>query len=543
MRKSIFTVLGLLALLALAAGVAWPIARLLWPLVALLLALAIHDARQRQHAVLRNFPIIGHFRYLLELVRPEINQYFIESNTDGAPFNREDRSLVYQRAKGELDTLPFGTQRDVYQVGYEWIAHSMHARHPSGRVPRVTVGAGTCSQPYQSALLNISAMSFGSLSRNAIQAFNRGAKAGGFAHNTGEGGLSAHHLQGGDLIWQIGTGYFGCRTPDGGFDAERFRESARHESVKMIEIKLSQGAKPGHGGILPAAKLTHEISLIRGVPMGADVLSPPAHSAFSTPLEMMAFVTRLRELSGGKPVGLKLCVGSQAEFLALCRAMNASGQHPDFVTVDGGEGGTGAAPLEFSNSVGMPLREGLVFVHNALTGFALRDRVKIFASGKAVTGFDLVSRLALGADACNAARSMMLAIGCIQARRCNSNQCPVGVATQDPGLVAGLDVDDKAARVERYQRETIESLMELLGAAGLEGPEQLDGSHVMRRVGPTEVRTYSQVYSFLEPGTLLLEPVPAEFEEAWYSSLALSLDGSPRDSLDGSPGGGLASHA
>ncbi|MFT4539742.1 MAG: glutamate synthase domain-containing protein 2 [Planctomycetota bacterium] len=519
MRGIIFLVLTLVAALAVAAGLTWPLFRITWPIVVGLYILAFRDSMQKRHAVLRNFPIIGHFRYLLEIVRPEINQYFIESNTDGTPFSRADRSLVYQRAKAELDTLPFGTQRDVYEVGYEWIAHSFGAKHPTLHDPRILIGEENCSQPYESSLLNISAMSFGSLSSNAVRSLNLGAKAGGFAHNTGEGGISPHHLMGGDLIWQIGTGYFGCCDDDGHFNANKFSENAQRKEVKMIEIKLSQGAKPGHGGILPAAKLTPEIAAIRGVPLGKDVLSPPSHDAFHTVTEMLLFVVRLRELSGGKPVGLKLCIGSRAEFLSLCRAMKATDSHPDFITIDGGEGGTGAAPVEFSNSVGMPLNDAIIFVNNALNGFLLRDKIKLIASGKIVTGFDMISKLALGADACSAARSMMLALGCIQARRCNSNECPVGVATQHKGLVAGLDVSDKAPRVQRYHYETVESLMELLGAAGLDHPTELEPTHLYRRVGPAEVKTYADVYEYLEPGVLLNEPVPASFEKAWFTSL------------------------
>jgi glutamate synthase domain-containing protein 2 len=489
-----------------------------WVVVGLVLAVGlvgVHDLSQRKHAVLRNFPVIGHFRYLLELVRPEINQYFIESNLDGRPFHREARSVVYQRAKGVRDTVPFGTQRDVYAVGYEWIAHSILARHAGEEVPHVTIGAGN-ARPYQAALLHVSAMSFGALSGNAVEALSHGARAGGFLLNTGEGGVSRYHLAGGaDLIWQIGTGYFGCRAPDGGFDLGRYRESVGHDSVKMVEVKLSQGAKPGHGGILPAAKLTEEIASIRGVPLGADVLSPPAHSAFTTPVELLEFLDLLRRESGGKPVGLKLCVGQAWEFLALCKAMRATDLHPDYIAVDGGEGGTGAAPLEFSNRVGSPLVEGLMLVHNALIGFGLREHVKLVASGKITSGFDMARALSLGADLCASARGMMLAIGCIQARRCNSNDCPVGVATQDPRLVGGLDVRNKASRVESFQRETVHALMELLGAAGLESPDELGPQHVNRRVSATEVRSYRDLYPWLESGALIAEPVPAAYEEVW----------------------------
>jgi glutamate synthase domain-containing protein 2 len=484
--------------------------------------LGVRDCMQTAHAVQRNFPVIGHFRYLLEAIRPEINQYFIESNTDGRPFHREERSVVYQRAKQQVDTVPFGTQWDVYETGYEWIAHSINAIHLHGDPPRVLIGEGTCDQPYSSSLLNISAMSFGSLSQQAIRSLNGGAKQGGFAHNTGEGGISPYHLEpGGDLIWQIGTGYFGCRNEDGTFDPLAFERNAMRPNVKMIEIKLSQGAKPGHGGILPAAKVTEEIAKIRGVVMGQDVLSPPGHSSFSTPLQLLDWVTELRRLSGGKPVGIKLCIGRRTEFMALCRAMRLSGKHPDFIAVDGGEGGTGAAPVEFSNSVGMPRREGLVFVHNCLVGFDLRDKVKVIASGKILSGFDVASNLAMGADVCHSARAMMMALGCIQARRCNENVCPVGVATQHPGLAAGLDVPSKAERVASYHRETVQSFLDLLGAAGLDSPDELTPHMMMRRTGPTEVKSYFELYPFIERGALLFDPVPPDYERAWLRSDAV----------------------
>lgn len=514
-----FLMLSALTLAAIAlAGSFWP--PVLWSLIVLLpiVALGVHDVFQREHAVLRNFPVIGHFRYLLEFIRPEIQQYFIESETNGQPFSRELRSVVYQRAKGTLDTLPFGTQRDVYAPGYEWIAHSLLAREAPPE-PRVRIGEHTCERPYDASLLNISAMSYGALSARAILALSRGARAGAFAHNTGEGGISPYHLEGGaDLIWQIGTGYFGARDEKGRFDPDRFAERAAQPQVRMIEIKLSQGAKPGHGGILPAAKVTPEIAEIRGVPLGRDVLSPPRHSAFSTPPELLRFVADLRRLSGGKPVGIKLCVGDPIEFVALCKAMVRDGLWPDYVAVDGGEGGTGAAPLEFSNAVGAPLDEGLVLVHNALTGFGLRERVRVIAGGKILTGFHMAKRIAMGADLCYSARAMMFALGCIQARRCNSNHCPVGVATQDPALVRGLDVARKAERVQRYHAETVESFLEILGAAGLEDPRELGPWHLFRRISATEVCSYAELFEFIEPGALLFEPVPESFERAWYAA-------------------------
>ena len=478
----------------------------------------LRDTLQSRRAILRNFPVIGHFRYLLEKIRPEINQYFIESNTDGTPYNRELRSLAYQRSKQELDTVPFGTQRDVYQVGYEWINHSMAAVKHEGPAPRITIGAGRCKQPYAASLLNISAMSFGALSKQAVLSLNGGAARGGFYHNTGEGGISPYHLEpGGDLVWQIGTGYFGCRNHDGTFNPETFEERARLPQVKMIELKLSQGAKPGHGGILPASKVTEEISKIRDVPMGKDVLSPPTHSAFSTPIELLEFITRLRELSGGKPVGFKLCLGNPSEFLGICMAMRETGLSPDFISVDGGEGGTGAAPVEFTNSVGTPLTEGLVFVHNSLRGFGLRKQVKLIASGKILSAFDMATRLAAGADLCNSARGFMFSLGCIQARHCNSNICPVGVATQDPALARGLSVTNKTERVYQLHEHTIEALLELLGAAGIYHPDDLRPHDVYRRVSPTKIQTYAQIFRYVDSGEFLVD-VP----EGWRHWMSLA---------------------
>ncbi|NJK31940.1 MAG: FMN-binding glutamate synthase family protein [Deltaproteobacteria bacterium] len=509
--------LGLVALLALF----WSPILISYIILGPLFAIGIADQLQRKHAIRRNFPVIGHGRYLLEAIRPEINQYFIESNTDGTPFNREQRSVVYQRSKGVTDTTPFGTQLDVYQPGYEWIDHSLRCKTPSHVVPRVIFGAGRCSQPYAASLLNISAMSYGSLSRNAVVALNNGAKRGGFAHNTGEGGLSSHHLEGGgDLIWQLGTGYFGARTAEGKFDPDKFAERSRTAQVKMIEIKLSQGAKPGHGGILPASKLTREIAEIRGVPMGQDVISPPAHSAFDNPLTLLEFVEDLRELSGGKPVGFKLCVGRKTEFLGICKAMLATGVVPDFITVDGAEGGTGAAPLEFSNRIGVPLTEGLVFVHNALIGIGLRDQIRIIAAGKVSTGFDMARLLAIGADTCNSARAMMFALGCIQARRCNNNDCPTGVATQNPTLVAGLDIEDKAERVFRFHKATVHAFLELLAAAGFDKPEELKPIHLHRRLDFHREKSYAELFDYIEPKILLGDMAPHAWAMMWKEASA-----------------------
>ena len=482
----------------------WP--AILWAFVVIgpLVLLGIYDSSQRSHAVIRNFPVIGRARYWMEAIRPEIQQYFVESDTSGRPFSRELRSVVYQRAKVATDTRPFGTIRDLHEVGSEWIAHSLTPKHPPEREPRILIGEGRCDRPYAASVLNISAMSFGSLSKNAVLALNGGAKLGGFAHNTGEGGLSPYHLEpGGDLIWQIGTGYFGCRTADGNFDPDQFAHKSKHESVKMIEIKLSQGAKPGHGGILPGAKVTPEIAQIRGVPVGQDVISPPYHRAFSTPKGLLDFIVQLRELCGGKPVGFKLCVGQPSEFLSICKAMVETGLVPDFITVDGAEGGTGAAPMEFSNSIGMPLTDGLLFAHNALLGCDLRDKIRVICSAKIVTGFNMVQRMAIGADLCNSARAMMFALGCIQALKCNTNHCPVGVTTQNPDLVRGLDVASKKHRVFNYHRNTVNSFLEILGAAGLSHPDELRPRHIQRRVSPTEVQDYGRFYQYLEPGALL----------------------------------------
>lgn len=493
----------------------------LWSLVVIvpMVIVGIIDMTQTRQAVRRNFPIIGRARYLFEAIRPEINQYFVESNSDGKPFSRNDRSVIYQRAKGELDTLPFGTQQDVYAVGYEWINHSLAPKHPDEASQRIMVGGPLCTQPYSASLFNVSAMSYGSLSKNAVLALNEGAKLGGFAHNTGEGGLSPYHLKpGGDIIWQIGTGYFSCRDRQGGFSLDEFTRRAVLPNVRMIEVKLSQGAKPGHGGILPARKLTPEIIEIRGVEPGKDVISPPAHTAFSTPTEMMRFIQRLREASGGKPVGFKLCVGKRREFLGIVKAMLATGITPDFITVDGGEGGTGAAPLEFSDSVGTPLNDGLAFVHGALVGSNLRGQIRVIASAKVNTGFQLATKVALGADMCNAARAMMFALGCIQALRCNSNQCPTGVATQDPELVAGLVVGDKSVRVARYHRETVKSFFEVLGAAGFTRPAELKPWYIMRRVSATEIRNYSEIYPSIEPGSLLASNVSGSLARAWEAA-------------------------
>lgn len=501
----------------------YPIHDVVTAILLIISFIGIRDVTQSRHTIRKNFPVLGRFRYIFESIRPEINQYFIESNTDGRPFNRNERSIIYQRAKSQLDTVPFGTQLDVNDIGYEWVNHSIMAKHLDPTTFRVTVGGPDCLKPYSASLLNISAMSFGALSKNAIEALNAGAKIGNFAHNTGEGSISPSHLKhGGDLIWQIGTGYFGCRTHDGKFNPETFKERAQLESVKMIELKISQGAKPGHGGILPGVKVTEEIAKIRDVPMGTTVISPPAHSAFSTPIELLEFIKLLRDLSGGKPIGIKLAMGRRREFMALCKAMVKTGIKPDFITVDGGEGGTGAAPLEFSDRVGGPGIEALVFVNNALTGFDLRKDIRLIASGKVVTGFGMVKRFALGADMCNSARAMMMALGCIQALRCNTNDCPTGVATTRPDLVAGLSVTNKKVRVANYQRETLESAAEIIGAMGMDHPRDLKPWHVSRRIGPALIKNYSEIHQMLEPGEFLKGHINPAFKNAYNASEAES---------------------
>jgi glutamate synthase domain-containing protein 2 len=482
------------------------IPQILWLFVVLvpITVLGVSDMLQTKQSIKRLYPILGRFRYLLESFRPEIQQYFVENETNGSPISREFRSLIYQRAKGARDTRPFGTIFDVNRAGYEWVNHSLQPKHLTDFAPRIKFGGEHCTKPYMASPLNISAMSYGALSKNAIMSLNKGAKIGGFSHNTGEGSMSPYHLKhGGDIVWQIGTGYFGCRDEAGNFNQSTFQENATKEVVKMIEIKLSQGAKPGHGGILPAAKLTKEISIIRHVPMGQDVVSPPSHSAFSTPIELLQFVAKLRELSGGKPVGFKLCIGRRDEFLAICKAMLETGIKPDFITVDGGEGGTGAAPTEMTNSVGTPIRDALIFVNSALIGVGLRDQIRIIASGKMFTAFHILRAMALGADSVNSARGMMLALGCIQSRTCNTDHCPTGIATQNPSRNKGIVVTEKAQRVANFQQETVKNLVELLGAAGLDNLEDLGPEHINRRVQGTEVKNYAQLYPQLITGSLL----------------------------------------
>lgn len=494
----------------------WP--PILWSLILFgpLILLGIIDLVQTKQTIRRNFPLLGRARYWMESLRPKMYQYFIESDIDGRPFSRIDRSVIYQRAKNVRDTVPFGTQLDVYAEGYEWINHSIAALdfNVIDEDLRIMVGGPDCKQPYSASILNISAMSYGSLSSNAVLALNGGAQIGKFAHNTGEGGISHYHLEHkGDIIFQVGTGYFGARKPgEHQFSPEAFKANATRPEVKMIELKLSQGAKPGHGGILPAKKNTPEIAKIRGVEPGTVVNSPPHHTAFNTPVEMMQFIGQLRDLSEGKPVGFKLCLGQKSEFIALCLAMLETGIKPDFITVDGGEGGTGAAPVEFSNSVGWPMRDGLAFVYDALVGFDLKKDIKIFTSGKVATAFDIFRAMALGADACYSARAFMMSLGCIQSLECNKNICPTGVATQRADLMRGLVVGDKKVRVANFHHETIEAFRELLAATGLHHPEEITRAHINRNESQTMIRRYDESYPYIPQGSLLASPYPEGWE-------------------------------
>ena len=500
----------LLSLFALVAfGVGLPVVLVFGALV----AVGMYDLQQSRHAILRNYPVIGHLRFMLEYVRPEVRQYFIESDSEAAPFSRAQRSLVYQRAKGDPDNRPFGTHLDVGAQGYEWVNHSLAPTELPSHDFRVWIGGSPdapsqsvapCTQPYHASVFNISAMSFGALSANAILALNQGAKNGGFAHDTGEGSISQHHrVHGGDLIWEIGSGYFGCRNTDGTFSEERFAANATDPQVKMIELKLSQGAKPGHGGVLPGAKVTAEIAAARGVMEGETCISPASHSAFGNPVEMMQFIARLRTLSGGKPTGFKFCLGHPWEWFAIVKAMLVTGITPDFIVVDGAEGGTGAAPVEFTDHVGAPLQEGLLLVHNTLVGVNLRNRVRIGCAGKVISAFDITRMMALGADWCNAGRGFMMALGCIQAQTCHTGQCPTGVTTQDPLRQQALVVPDKATRVAQFHRSTLHALQELVQAAGLRHPKDITAHHIVRRISDTEVRLLSNLITRMQPGALL----------------------------------------
>ena len=492
----------------------------------LLVGVGVYDLRQTKRSILRNYPIIGHLRFILEFVRPEIRQYFIESDNEATPFSRAQRSLVYQRAKGEPDKRPFGTQIDVHAEGYEWVNHSVAPTKISSHDFRITIGERT-AQPYSASVFNISAMSFGALSANAILALNQGAKRGNFAHDTGEGSISAHHrVHGGDLIWEVASGYFGCRNDDGTFNTEKFTANACDPQVKMIELKLSQGAKPGHGGMLPGPKVTPEIAEARGVPAGVDCISPAAHSAFSTPIEMMQFIARLRALSGGKPTGMKLCIGHPWEWFAMVKAMLETGITPDFIVVDGAEGGTGAAPLEFTDHVGAPVQEGLLLVHNTLRGAGLRERIKIGVAGKVVSAFDVARYMALGADWCNSARGFMFALGCIQAQHCHTGHCPTGVTTQDPLRQQSLVVPDKADRVYNFHQQTLFALKEMVQAVGVHHPSDITAHHIVRRSGDNKVHSLAQLMLVQLPNGALLDPdmadLPLIYQHAWPLAQARS---------------------
>lgn len=496
----------------------WWIFVVLGPMV----LLGIYDMTQKKSAIVRNFPLVGRTRFAAEWMRPKVYQYFVEPDHEGRPINRIFRNIIYQRAKQVTDTTPFGTQLDLYAEGYEWMNHSISPidPHTLDQDPRVEIGGPECKQPYSCSLFNVSAMSFGSLSKNAVMALNGGAAIGNFAHNTGEGGISPYHDKfNGDLIYQIGTGYFGCRSNEGGFDEELYRQRVAADNVKMIELKLSQGAKPGHGGILPAKKATPEIAAIRNIEPFKAVHSPPYHKEFNTPKGLLNFIKKLRDLSGGKPIGFKLCIGHKAEFLSICKAMVETGIKPDFISVDGGEGGTGAAPVEFSNSVGMPFKDGLAFVYNALEGFGIKEDIKLIASGKIITGFHIFRAMAIGADACYSARAMMMAVGCIQALECNHNTCPTGVATQKEHLVKGLVVEDKKHRVANFHKETIESFVELMGASGIDNPDKINRSHVHKRIIMNTNMRYDEIYNYIPKGCLLKEET---IPDTWKFDMNLS---------------------
>jgi glutamate synthase domain-containing protein 2 len=502
MREAIkFTFIALFIIVIITCTAIWPIYGFSI-LGILILGLGLHDITQKKHAVLRNFPVLGHMRFLLEMIGPEIHQYFIENDTDGKPINRNHRTYIYSRSKKQRETHPFGTELNVEEEGYKWMQHSIYAAKELEEPPRVLVGGPDCKQPYAASILNISAMSYGALSKNAVMALNKGAKAGNFFHDTGEGGISEYHRQGGDLVYEIGTGYFGCRTEDGNFSAEKLKEMAAYPEVKMIEIKISQGAKPGHGGVLPAAKNTVEISKIRGVQPHTDVISPPSHTAFSNAKGLCEWIQELRELSNGKPIGFKLCIGNKQEFTDICEAMIETGIKPDFITVDGAEGGTGAAPIDFSNYVGMPWEKALVFVVDTLNGYDLKKDIKVFTATKIFTAFDIFKALCIGADICSSARGMMLALGCIQALRCDTNNCPTGVTSHKPKFMRGLVVEEKWKRVQNYQHETVHDFLELFAGAGCTKLEQLNRSYIHKKVGEN-ILCYEELYPTVKSGSYL----------------------------------------
>lgn len=502
MREAIrFSVIIAIIVALLICTVIWPI----WGLSGIgiiLFGIGLYDLFQKKHTILRNFPLIGHMRYLLELIGPEIHQYFIEDDTDGKPIDRNHRTYVYARAKLANEMHPYGTQLDVNAELFSWMKHSIYPAKVADDYPRVLIGGPDCKQPYSSSILNISAMSYGALSKNAVMALNKGAKGGDFSHNTGEGGISPYHRQGGDIVWQVGTGYFGCRKKDGNFDPEEFAKKAKDPEVKMIELKLSQGAKPGHGGVLPAAKNDEEIAGIRGLEPHTDVLSPFGHPEFGTAEGLLEFIQQLRELSDGKPVGFKLAIGSKREFREVCEKMVETGIKPDFITVDGAEGGTGAAPINFSNYVGMPWEEAIIFVTDCLRGYDLKKDIKIITATKIFMAFDIFKALCLGADACNTARGMMLALGCIQALKCHTNNCPTGVTTNDPKLVRGLNVEEKWRRVRNYQKRTLDDFVEIFAASGSSDLSQLKRHLIYKKLNDN-IRSYETYFPTKDAGQYL----------------------------------------
>ncbi|MEQ8557235.1 MAG: glutamate synthase-related protein [Henriciella sp.] len=522
--------LPLAAVLLLTAGFVWLAFLSPWFIIAAVIVagltlLGLYDLVQTHHTLWRNYPILARIRWIAEELRPFLRSYIVESETEGRPFNHEERTMVYRRAKNVSSVEPFGSQLDIDKPPYEWLSHSIVARHPQDTDPRVTVGAPGTAKPYSASVLNISAMSFGSLGSHAIEALNRGAAMGGFYHDTGEGGVSKYHRAGGgDLVWELGSGYFGCRAQDGSFDPDRFRDVAANDQIKMIEIKLSQGAKPGHGGVLPGTKVTPEIAEARGIPVGQTCFSPPAHTAFSTPNGLMEWVAQLRELSGGKPVGMKLCVGNRWEVLAICKAILGTGIKPDFIVVDGAEGGTGAAPAEFMDHIGAPLRQGLILVRNALVGCGLKDDIRIAASGKQLSAFSMAASMALGADWINTARGFMFSLGCIQSLNCHNNLCPTGIATTDKSRQRGLVIPDKAARVYNFQRNTVRALMEVVGAAGCDHPGELTPRHIMHRVTEDIAEPGHHAYKLLKPGALLQEPSDTVLSREWALAQADSFE-------------------
>ena len=481
-----------------------------------------HDLFYSRHTLNRLYPVVAYLRYFLESYRVEIQQYFIANNTEEMPFNREQRSLVYQRAKNERDTIAFGTQRDLMENNYLSLWHSLSPIHLTHQTQRVLIGEQNCQHPYSASYLNISAMSFGALSPNAIEALNLGAKKAGCFHNTGEGAASSYHLKhGGDLVWQIGTGLFGCRNEEGDFNPASFTKTAILPQIKMIEIKLSQGAKPGHGGVLPKAKITDEIARIRQISKDRDCVSPAVNPECTTPKALLAFVQQLRELSGGKPVGFKLCIGNPSEFLSICKAMIETGITPDFITVDGAEGGTGAAPVEFSNRLGLMCLEGIHVVNNALIGVGLRDKVKIIAAGKTASSFDILTKIAAGADIVNAARTMMMALGCIQSRHCNTNLCPTGVATQDQARSKALDIKVKSERVKNFHHNTLSSFFELIGSMGLDTAAKLTPQMIKKRTPCGGQVSMESITKPLASNALINNlNIPEPWQQWWETSSA-----------------------